>query len=281
MRSNGDWVTPLQISPQTCTELSLLSSSLSSVDTRSCNMSCNMDIPQNHHLETIVGRSTPGICSSVRTVKVDIYLLPLGFARILIICCFFYIIFKARDMASSRSPDRDQAGPSYAPSDPLPGTFLGLSLDIRSEKLYDLAPDIPDVMGLMALRPSAAVVKVMSVRDSQCIRVATHEILLHDMGEEELPFVATSELDYLGRIWPRALFAFMTRYQQELERKRKECKERFGCTQSGNCTYFLWLVYPEGFRKAHCLLPLGARAAVALPGYVVHGMEVNFCSGLY
>ena len=49
-------------------------------------------------------------------------------------------------------------------------------------------------------------------------------------------FVAISELDYLRRIWPRALFAFMTRYQQDLERKWKECKERFGCTQSGNCT---------------------------------------------
>ena len=61
-------------------------------------------------------------------------------------------------------------------------------------------------MGLRALRPNAAIVKVMSVRDNQCIRVVTpddnvacgfHEILLHDMGEEELPFVATSELDYL------------------------------------------------------------------------------------
>ena len=76
-------------------------------------------------------------------------------------------------MASGRSPARDQAGPSYAPSDPLPGTFLGLSLDIRLEKLYDLAPDIPDVMGLRALRPSAAFVKRMSVPDSRCIRVVT------------------------------------------------------------------------------------------------------------
>ena len=48
-----------------------------------------------------------------------------------------------------------------------------------------------------------------------------HEILLHDIGEEELPFVSLSELDYLRRIWPRAVFAFMTRYQQDLECKRK------------------------------------------------------------
>ena len=109
-----------------------------------------------------------------------------------------------------------------------------------------LAPDIADVMGLRALRPNAAVVRVIYVRDSRCIRVVIpddhvecgyHEILLHDMGEEELPLVSLSELDYLRRIWPRAIFAFMTRYQQDLERRRKECKERFGCTQSGNCTH--------------------------------------------
>ena len=55
-----------------------------------------------------------------------------------------------------------------------------------------------------------------------------HEILFHDMGEEELLCVSLSELDYLRCIWPWAIFAFMTRYQQDLERRRKECKERFG-----------------------------------------------------
>ena len=30
---------------------------------------------------------------------------------------------------------------------------------------------------------------------------------------------------------------FFSRYQQDMELKRKECKERFGCTQSGNCTH--------------------------------------------
>ena len=39
--------------------------------------------------------------------------------------------------------------------------------------LYELVPDIPDVMGLRALRPDAAAVKVMSVRDSRCIWVVT------------------------------------------------------------------------------------------------------------
>ena len=66
------------------------------------------------------------------------------------------------------------------------------------------------------------------------MNIGFHEILLHDMGEEELPLVATSKLDYLRRIWPQALFAFMSRYQQDLERMRKEW---FGSTQSGNCTH--------------------------------------------
>ena len=166
----------------------------------------------------------------------------------ILIIWYYFGVFRLRDMASDGLPDSEQAGTSYALSGPLPGTFLGPALDIRSERLYDLAPDIPDVMGLRALKPSAAVVKVMSVRDSRCIRVVTpddhvacgyHEILLHDMGEEELPFVSLSELDYLRRIWPRAIFTFMTRYQQDLERRRKECKERFGCTQSGNCGKYI------------------------------------------
>ena len=121
-------------------------------------------------------------------MRLGIYLVPLDFVRIVLFLCYFCRVFAARFMASGRSPDMDQASPSYAPSDPLPGRFFGLSLDIGSEKLYDLAPDFPDVM---RLRPSTAIVKVMSVPDSRCIQVVTpddhvnigfHEILLHDMG---------------------------------------------------------------------------------------------------
>ena len=131
-------------------------------------------------------------------------------------------------MASDDWAYKEESGPSYAPSGQLPGTFLGPALDIRSDSLYDLPPELQDVMGLRAVRPGAVVAKVMPVRNSRCIRVVTpddhvtcgyHEILLHDLGEEDLPFVSISEFDYLRRTWPRAVFACMTRYQQDLELK--------------------------------------------------------------
>ena len=190
-------------------------------------------------------RYTPENCCLRRTWCIEEYLFQYSIIVILIIWSYFGVC-RVQNKASDRLPDSEQVGPSSAPSGPLPGTSLGPALDIRSEKLYDLANDIPDVMGLRALRPSAAVAKVMSVRNSRCIRVVApddhvacgyHELLLHDMGEEELPFVALGDLDYLCRIWPRTVFPFMIRYQQDLERKRRECKDRFGCTQSGNCTH--------------------------------------------
>ena len=61
-------------------------------------------------------------------------------------------------MSSGKLPAVYQAGASPIPSTPLPGTFLGLALDLGSDRLYDVVKDIPDVMGL---RPSAAIVKVM------------------------------------------------------------------------------------------------------------------------
>ena len=173
--------------------------------------------PQKLHRGTKDRRITPDICSLTRPTRVEIYLLL--FREIVLLLCSFCRAFVTRVMASDRSPDMDQAGPSYAPSAPLPGTFFDPSLDISSEKLYDLAPDITHVMGLRALRPSAAVVKVMSVPGSRCIRVVTpddhvnigfHEILLHDMGKEEVNLTIFAVFgrgpwlflcQYTSRIW--------------------------------------------------------------------------------
>ena len=92
--------------------------------------------------------------------------------------------------SGKKLPAVDRAGAAPTTSTPLPGTFLGLALDLRSDRLYDLVNDIPDVMDLRAIQPSAAIVKVMSVPDSRCVRVVTPD----DLEEEELPFVALSEL---------------------------------------------------------------------------------------
>ena len=69
------------------------------------------DVPQCRHLQTAVGCSTPDICSSNWTVRVEIYLLLPSVTVILIICCCFFRIFWVRDMASDGLTNREQAGP--------------------------------------------------------------------------------------------------------------------------------------------------------------------------
>ena len=126
-------------------------------------------------------------CYSDQNWFIEIYIIRSSIEVILIVW-YCVGVFKLRDMASDDWADGDEAGPSYASSGPLPGTFLGPALDIRSDSLYELQ----DVIGLRAIRPDAAVAKVMSVRNSRCIRVVTpddhvtcgyHEILLHDLGD--------------------------------------------------------------------------------------------------
>ena len=113
--------------------------------------------------------------------EVEMYLLPPCFTQILTICCCFYRFYRQRDIASGRSPDRDQADIFYAPA--------------RSARLYDFAPDIQDATELRDLGPHATLVMVISVWNSRCIRVITpgdlvpcgfHEILIHDMRECEI-----------------------------------------------------------------------------------------------
>ena len=51
------------------------------------------------------------------------------------------------------------------------GSFLKSVSESNQDKLYDLPEGIQDVMGLQALRPSPVVCKVMSIPDSNCIRI--------------------------------------------------------------------------------------------------------------
>ena len=155
--------------------------------------------------------------------------------------CWWYTM-----QSGTALPVVDQAGAPSAAGNPLPGTFLGSDLNLLSDRLYDLDSAMPDVIGLRAIQPDATVIKVMSIPDNRCIRVVIpddhvpiefHEVLIHDLEVEEPPFVALCDLGCLRLDWPKALFTFMGRYQLDLERLRRECRERFGHTQSGLCTF--------------------------------------------
>ena len=61
------------------------------------------------------------------------------------------------------------------------------------------------------------------------MNIGFHEILIHDLEEEELPFVVMSELGCLRMDWPKTLFTFMSRYQFDLDQMRKSRS----CTHCG------------------------------------------------
>ena len=167
-------------------------------------------------------------------------------AWIRLTCVWFYKCQTDRIVMSSDNfmPGVTRLRPiEEVPSHPSEG-FLKRVSDSHLDKLYDLPENIQDVMGLQALRPSAAVCKVMTIPDSNCVRIVTpdehvstgfHEILVYDMGQEEWPQVPLSEIGCLRLDWPKDLFAFVGRYQLELEQMRKVCRDRFGPAASGTC----------------------------------------------
>ena len=103
------------------------------------------------------------------------------------------------------------------------------------------------MIGLCAVQPDAAVVKVMSIPDNRCIRVVIpdnnvgtdgfHEVLIHDMADVDAPYVSVSDLGCLQLDWLKAIFSYMGRYQVDLEYLRHECWERLSNVQSGLCTH--------------------------------------------
>ena len=121
------------------------------------------------------------------------------------------------DMESGTArPDTQGAGDDSAVGDPVPGGSRRSDLTLHSDRLYDLDSSIPDVIGLCAVQPEAAVVKVMSIPDNRCVRVVIpdenvghggfHEVLLHDMADADSPYVAVNELGSLRRDWPSVIF---------------------------------------------------------------------------
>ena len=137
---------------------------------------------------------------------------------------------------------RESSGPGSCPLE----FWGGGGVTLGSARLYDLATSyIPDVLGLRARRPEAAVVKVMLRKDNRFVRVLIpdenvghqgfHDVLLHDMANADAPYVAVSDLSALHQDWPAVVISGMTRHQLELD--QCDSKKRYRGTQIGLCTF--------------------------------------------
>ena len=188
--------------------------------------------------------------------------------------------------------DTEQARVDSAAEDPLPDIFRGFELTLQSDRLYYLDSAIPDVIGLRAMQPDTAVIKVMSIPDNRCIRVVIpddhvgtegfHEILIHDMDEADPPYVALGDLGCLHLDWPIAIFSLMGRYQVDLEYLCQECRERFGSVQSGLCTYcgkHIWQVLGRHVACFHLDLAQLWRCPL-LCGGARHRIVLTICARL-
>ena len=192
-------------------------------------------------------------------------------------------------------PDTEQAGVASVTEEPIPGIFRGFDLTLQLASLYDLDSGIPDVTGLRAIQPDAAVVKVMSILDNRYIRVVIpdnnvgtdgfHEVLIHDMADADSPYVPLSDLRCLRLDWPKAIFSYMGHYQVDLEHLRHECCEHFSNIQSGLCTHCGKYIHGDlGRHVANFHLDLvssgGARWPGALYGGARHRIVLTICTGL-
>ena len=185
MRVDSDWVTPLRISPQTCTGcfrstfLFLLRIDGLDVVRRSA------DVQHDRLIVTLVSRFTLDLFISVWIVLgsrssfwwglcysslEETWTVFESSGEFRVDCAYLILHLQCgggRFHGVQQIVGNGSGGSFLRSFGPAAGKFLGLALDLRSDRLYDLAPDIPDVMGLRALRLSAAILKVMSVPDSR------------------------------------------------------------------------------------------------------------------
>ena len=94
---------------------------------------------------------------------------------------------------------------------PLDGTFLRLSLDLASDQLYDLALEIPDVMGFWVRRASAAIVKVFPRASCAQVRMCAVDSNFSRASCTPVEMCARLIRNFSGRAFRRVRFAWKDR----------------------------------------------------------------------
>ena len=162
-------------------------------------------------------------------------------------------------------------------------------VNLDSDGAYKLKT-VPDVLGLHARQPAAAVIEVFLGHDSRSVRALApdvkvrdrgfHKVTLLDMGYIAWPDASIADLSILRLQWPVPVISGMARLQPELEQLRHVCKKRHCGTQT--CAPFVgrrlsWTC-PDTLPTItwnSC-----SYGAMALPGVVVYHME-RYATRLY
>ena len=85
-----------------------------------------------------------------------------------ILCALWWLCIMS---SGTGMPEKKKAEVDSPAVDSLSGMDRGFDLTLQSDRLYDLDSAIPDVIGLRAIQPDAAVIRVMSIPNNRCIRV--------------------------------------------------------------------------------------------------------------
>ena len=186
---------------------------------------------------------------------------------VLLAGCQLFLDVNCWTMATNgASVVEDRAGITFGVELYVPWDAPEAVVDISSAGVVPLR-HIPDVIGLVGRRESAAESRVLQGRDARSVRVLVpdcrgadqnfHDVTVVDMGDVPESHVSLPELSTLIQQSPPAVISHMGLRQQELEEMRAAAKKWFRLSRPSCCTYCGILIKCDMYRHvARCHLDL-------------------------
>ena len=140
----------------------------------------------------------------------------------------------------SDSPTVSRSGVNFQVQIQVSWNALEVYVTLDSDSAYELKT-VPNVLGLHARQPGAAVIKVLLGRDSRSVRALVphvkvlnrefHDVALLDMADITRPDFSIADFSLLRLQWPVPVSG-LAHLQPELEQLRHVCKKRYRGTQA-------------------------------------------------
>ena len=143
----------------------------------------------------------------------------------------------ASEMATgSGQPPLDRSGVDYRVKLDIPWNAPETVVNLQSQRIYELdTASVPDVLGLHVRRRGAAVIRVLTGRNSRSVRALVPDdnvlvpddnvLTVVDMDHVNGLNFPVADLDILRGMWPFPVVSSMTDKQMDLELIRHTCKQ--------------------------------------------------------